>query len=84
VILDSDTGQPIEGGEGQIFAQNRQGKQTWDSFVAAPEVGTYTAKLSYLTAGQWAVGIRFRRDSTAALERIDWMQDVKNDRNPIP
>jgi hypothetical protein len=29
------------------------------------------------------VGIRFRRDSTAQLERIDWMQEVVGERNPI-
>jgi hypothetical protein len=40
--------------------------------------------VSYLLAGEWAVGIRFRRDSTAPLERIDWMQDVRPERNPIP
>lgn len=83
VILDRETGQPVENGEGQLFAQNRSGKQTYDALAAAPEAGTYKATVSYLLAGEWAVGIRFRRDSTAALERIDWMQEVVAERNPI-
>ena len=83
VILDRETGRPVENGEGQLFAQNLSGKQTYDALAPAPEAGTYKATVSYLLAGEWAVGIRFRRDSTAALERIDWMQEVAGERNPI-
>jgi hypothetical protein len=83
VIFDRETGQPVENGEGQLFAQHRSGKRTWDGLAAAPEAGTYKATVSYLLAGEWAVGIRFRRDSTAQLERIDWMQEVVGERNPI-
>lgn len=84
VILDRETGQPVENGEGQLFAQNRQGKKTYDALAPAPEAGTYKATVSYLLAGEWAVAIRFRRDSTAPLERIDWMQEVLAERPPTP
>jgi hypothetical protein len=83
VILDRESGQPVENGEGQLFAQHRSGKKTYDALAAAPEAGTYRATVSFLLAGEWAVGIRFRRDSSAALERIDWMQEVVGERNPI-
>jgi hypothetical protein len=83
VILDRETGRPVENGEGQLFAQNITGKKTYDALAPAPEAGTYKATVSYLLAGEWAVGIRFRRDSTAALERIDWMQEVVAERDPI-
>ena len=83
VILDRETGQPVENGEGQLFAQNLQGKKTYDALAPAPEAGTYKATVSYLLAGEWAVGIRFRRDSTAPLERIDWMQQVDAERDPV-
>ena len=83
VIFDRESGQPVENGEGQLFAQNLSGKQTYDALAAAPEAGTYKATVSYLLAGEWAIGIRFRRDSSSALERIDWMQEVVAERNPI-
>ena len=78
-VIDKGTGQPVEGGEGRIFASDSAGASTWDSFQAAPEVGTYTAKLRYITAEQWAVGIEFRRDTlpTTKIERAtDWQQEV--------
>ena len=78
-VIDKENGQPIEGGEGRIFANNATGASTWDSFMPAPEVGTYTAKLRYVTAEQWAVGIEFRRDTLPGtkIERAtDWQQDV--------
>lgn len=81
VIRDRESHQPIENGEGQLFASNRDGAQTWDGMRKGQEIGTYYAKLNYVTAGEWAVAIRFRRDSTQKLERIDWMQDVLNARD---
>jgi hypothetical protein len=80
VILDRITGQPIENGEGQIFANTREGQSTYDGFTYGPEVGTYYGKLNYVVAGLWAEAIRFRRDSLHPLERVDWMQDVLNER----
>jgi hypothetical protein len=32
--------------------------------------------LHFVTAGQWAVAIRFQRDTTRRLETMDWMQEV--------
>jgi hypothetical protein len=78
-VIDKENGQPVEGGEGRIFANNEAGTSTWDSFLPAPEVGTYTAKLRYVTAEQWAVGIEFRRDTLPGtkIERAtDWQQEV--------
>ncbi len=78
-VIDKENGQPVEGGEGRIFANNSTGTSTWDSFLPAPEVGTYTAKLRYVTAEQWAVGIEFRRDTLPGtkIERAtDWQQEV--------
>lgn len=90
-VLDSKTRQPIENGVGQLFAgkpvypEVPTGPQskTWDGFAYGPEVGTYHAKLNFVVAGQWAVAIRFQRDSLHPLERIDWMQDVLDER-PSP
>ena len=85
-VVDSKTRQPIENGEGQLFAGSRSttarpaADKTWDGFTYGPEVGTYHAKLNFVVAGQWAVAIRFRRDSLHPLERIDWMQDVLDER----
>jgi hypothetical protein len=85
VVRDKDTNQPIQGGEGILYAENRDGMKTWDSFTAGPEVGTYYAeRLNFLTAGDWAMGLRFRRDSTHALEQADWMQEVDADTSKIP
>lgn len=78
-VIDKENGQPVEGGEGRIFANNEVGTSTWDSFMAAPEVGTYTAKLRFVTAEQWAIGIEFRRDTLPGtkIERAtDWQQEV--------
>jgi hypothetical protein len=85
VVQDKDTRQPIEGGEGRIFANNREGTSTWDSFQAGQEVGTYYAKLRFVTAEQWAIGIEFRRDTlpTTKIERAtDYQQDVAPAREP--
>ena len=79
-IRDRDTREPILSGEGQIYSNNREGARTWDGFTYGPEVGTYYGKLTYVTSGLWAVGLRFRRDSLHPLEKIEWMQDVLNER----
>jgi hypothetical protein len=83
-IVDRKTRQPIENGEGQLFASRPiepnaptgPHTRTWDGLAYGPEIGTYHAKLNYVIPGQWAVAIRFRRDSLHPLERTDWMQDV--------
>lgn len=77
VVLDTKTRQPIDNGEGRIFATNEDRKNTDNGFEKAPEPGTYRTKLFFATAGPWAMGIQFRRDSTQRLQRTnDWMQDV--------
>lgn len=80
VVRDRDTREPIETGEGQIYANNADRAGTWDGFAKGAELGTYYGKLNFVTAGQWAVAIRFRRDSLHRLETVEWMQDVLNER----
>jgi hypothetical protein len=85
LVRDRDSRQPIEAGEGQIFANNRDGASTWDGLAKGPEIGTYYGKLNFVTSGDWAIAIRFRRDSAAKLERTAWMQDVLPERqSPTP
>ncbi|HEY5440895.1 MAG TPA: hypothetical protein VIJ90_06395 [Gemmatimonadaceae bacterium] len=83
-VTDRKTGQPIETGEGRIFANTRDGARTYDGFVKAPQVGAYSAKLSYVTAEQWAVGIQFHSDASKPLEKTEWMQDVLPERSGKP
>ncbi|HEY4217000.1 MAG TPA: hypothetical protein VGM67_07680 [Gemmatimonadaceae bacterium] len=79
-ILDRKTRQPIENGVGQLFASNNAGAKTWDGLAYGPEVGIYHAKINYVVAGTWAGAIRFSRDSIRPLERVDWMQEVQDER----
>ena len=85
VIRDRKSRQPIETGEGQIYANNEERASTWDGFQKGAELGTYYGKLNFVTAGKWAVAIRFRRDSLHSLETVEWYQDVRNERAaPVP
>jgi len=83
-VKDRKTGQPIETGEGRIFANTREGARTYDGFVKAPQVGVYSAKLNFVSAEQWAIGIQFHSDSTKPLEKTEWMQDVLPERSGKP
>jgi hypothetical protein len=83
-VRDRASGQPIETGEGRIFANTIDGARTYDGFVKAPGVGAYTGKLSFVVSGQWAIGIQFHSDSTKPLEKTQWMQDVLQERSGIP
>jgi len=85
-VLDRKTEQPIQNGEGQIYGQFAAGGRpyTWDSFVYGPEVGTYHANLRFALAGTYAMGLRFRRDSLAPLEKTDWQQQVFPERDVRP
>lgn len=76
VARDKASGQPIEGAEGRIYATSRDGANVWDALTAGPQAGTYYGKLHFITAGDWALGMQFRRDSTRAIERLDWRQQV--------
>ena len=77
VVRHKESGAPIERGEGRIFAMNRDSTRVWDALEPGPELGTYYATLNFITAGEWAIGMQFRKDSTHAIERMDWMQDVR-------
>lgn len=81
VIRDRKSREPIEMGEGQIYANNIERASTWDGFQKGAELGTYYGKLNFVTAGTWAVAIRFRRDSLHALETVEWVQEVRNERS---
>jgi hypothetical protein len=84
-VTDRKTHQLIENGEGRIFASDSLGRNTWDGFVYGPEVGTYHGVLSFVTSGPWALAIQFRRDTLHRVERIDWLQDVLNEKpSPTP
>ena len=83
-VRDRESNQPIENGEGRIFANTLDGARTWDGFTKAPGVGTYTAKLNFVASGQWAIGIQFHSDSTKPLEKTEWMQDVLQERPGTP
>jgi hypothetical protein len=76
VVQDKKTGEPIETGEGRLFATSKDGANTRDGLQKGKEVGTYYARLRYPTTGDWAIALQFRRDSTARLERVDWIQSV--------
>ena len=89
VVSDQKTRQPIEGGEGRVFASNAgpddpDRHTVWDGLAPAEQVGTYTANLSFITAGNWAMALEFRRDSTTRLERVDWRQDIRAEGPAFP
>lgn len=82
VVQDKRTGEPIETGQGRIFANSKDGARTDDGLAKGKEVGTYYGKLFFPTTGDWAIGLQFRRDSTSKLERVDWIQTVNNASGP--
>jgi hypothetical protein len=77
-VRDKKTHEPIANGQGRIFATNADGHSIYDGFSYGPEVGVYHATLLFATAGDWAMNVQFRRDSTKALQRPDgdWRQTV--------
>lgn len=79
VVQDKKTGQPIETGEGRIFATSPDRANTDDGFRKEKEVGTYSGRLFFPTTGDWAAAIQFRRekDPRMPLERVDWIQTVQ-------
>ena len=77
IVQDKKTRQPIDIGEGRIFATNEDRKNTDNGFVKGDEPGIYRTNLFFATAGPWAMGVQFRKDSTQKLQRSnDWMQVV--------
>jgi hypothetical protein len=82
-VRDRKTGQPIEGGQGRIFATNEDHHSIDNGLTAGQEPGAYYTTLRFVNAGPWAMGIQFRRDSLRVLQRTnDWMQDVLPDSGP--
>ena len=84
VVQDKKTGQPIETGEGRIFATSADRANTSDGFKKEKEVGTYSGRLFFATSGDWAVAIQFRREKNPRmpLERVDWIQTVHSASEP--
>lgn len=83
VVRDRKTGQPIEGGQGRVFATNEDKKSVDNGLTPGKELGTYYAKLFFVNAGTWAVGFQFRADSTRPLQRAnDWMQEILPESEP--
>jgi len=78
IARDKSSGQPIEGGDGRIYAETREGAKTFDGLVPGPKPGMYTAKLNFVVAGNWAMGMQFRRDTTKItnIPKMDWTQEV--------
>ena len=77
-VRDKRTREPIVGGEGRIYATNSDRHSIWQGFTYGPEVGTYHSRLKFITAGEWAMGVQFRRDSTQALQQtFDWRQIIR-------
>jgi hypothetical protein len=76
-IHDAKTGTPIQGGQGRIFATNRDMKTVANGLEETEELGTYRSNLMFVTAGMWAMAVQFRRDSTKVLQKTqDWTQDI--------
>ena len=79
VVQDKQTRQPIETGEGRIFATSADRANSNDGFKKEKELGTYSGRLFFPTTGDWALAIQFRRDKNPRmpLERVDWIQAVR-------
>jgi hypothetical protein len=79
VVTDKKTGQPIDSGEGRIFATSADRANTSDGFKKEKELGTYSGHLFFATSGDWAAAIQFRREKNPRmpLERVDWIQTVR-------
>ena len=77
VVHDINTGAPIQGGQGRVFATSRDRKTVANGLEETGELGTYRTNLMFVTAGMWAMSLEFRRDSTLPLQRTqDWTQDI--------
>src|SRR3954467_13994606 len=84
VVKDKKTGQPIETGEGRIFATSKDGANTNDGFKKEKELGTYSGRLFFATTGDWPAAIQFRREKNPnmPLERVDWIQFLRDASEP--
>lgn len=85
VVRDKKTNQPIDTGEGRIFATSHDGANTNDGLAKGKEVGTYYGRLFFVTSGDWAMALQFRRDTAnrrLPLQRMDWIQTVNSPSEP--
>jgi len=84
VVQDKKTGQPIETGEGRIFATSADRANTSDGLKKEKELGAYSGKMFFATSGDWAAAIQFRREKNPRLplERVDWIQTVLSASEP--
>jgi hypothetical protein len=80
-VRDRETRQPVEGGEGRLYASNIQRVTVWDGLAQGAELGSYSATVMFPTSGQWGMAVEFRRDSTQALEKVEWQQEVGPERS---
>jgi hypothetical protein len=74
-VRDRKTGQPIEAGEGHVFA--RAASDLVATLVKAPQVGRYQATLRFPRGGGWQVGVWFRDSSAGSAELTRWSQQVQ-------
>jgi hypothetical protein len=81
-VRDKQTREMIDGGEGLVFATSADGVNIHGVMQQAEQAGTYSAQLRFITSGEWAVSLQFRRDSTRPLQRpsADWRQTVYGER----
>jgi hypothetical protein len=75
-VRSRSTGQPIETGEGRLFA--RSGEQIVQPLINAPQVGQYRATVRFPHAGGYVLGIRFRESPAQELELTRWSQQVRS------
>jgi hypothetical protein len=80
-VRDARTGLPVEGGEGGVWGRNRSQHETSNGLTPLPELGVYTTKMRFITAGTWQFGVQFRRDSLSPFANFSWQQEV---RSPAP
>ena len=73
-VLNRSTGQPVEDGEGHLFA--RAGETVTANLMKAPQVGQYLATIRFPRAAEWSVTLRFRERTAKAFEETQWLQSV--------
>ncbi len=77
IVNDARTGKPIQGGQGRVYATNRDRKTVANGLAETGELGTYRTNLMFVTAGMWAMAMQFRTDSTKPLQTTQtWTQDI--------
>lgn len=83
VVHERKSGAPVQGGQGRLFATSMDRKSIANGLEETDELGTYRTNLMFVTAGMWALGIQFRRDSTLPLQRTqDWTQQILSAEEP--